>query len=332
MLPVLLEEIRRLVPVGGRVADLMCGTGSVSEALRASGYSVVASDIMTFSLHHSRVRLLLEEPPKFDGLGRMNYTEIRKYLQNLQPKKGFFFREHSPNGTPLNGHEPRMYFHSENAARIDAINEKIRQWYVTGAISEIEHSLLRHDLILSANRVANIAGTYGHYRSKWCNGSKSGLELLPAEIVWGYPTDHVVMQGAVEDVAHTVTADLCYLDPPYMKRQYAANYHIIETIARGDEPEAVGVSGLRPWRDQYSNFCSKIKIRDSFRCIFENMKCDQFLVSYSEDGLLSEAELLELFGEFGRVSVKKIPFKRFKSNSGGVGGVVLECLFHLAKH
>lgn len=116
-----------------------------------------------------------------------------------------------------------------------------------------------------------------------------------------------------------------------MKRQYAANYHMIETIARGDEPEAVGVSGLRPWRDQYSNFCSKVKIRDSFRAIFSKMNCDQFLISYSEDGLLTEYELRELFGEFGKVSLKKTPIKRFKSNGGGEGGTVSEYLFHLQK-
>ncbi|MCZ5120468.1 DNA adenine methylase [Escherichia coli] len=36
-----------------------------------------------------------------------------------------------------------------------------------------------------------------------------------------------------------IQCDLCYIDPPYMKRQYAANYHILETLARGDEPEAM---------------------------------------------------------------------------------------------
>ena len=80
------------------------------------------------------------------------------------------------------------------------------------------------------------------------------------------------IRGQAETVAPLIEADLCYIDPPYMKRQYAANYHIIETIARGDSPEAVGVSGLRPWRDQYSDFCSKVKIRDAFRAIFSVAK------------------------------------------------------------
>ncbi len=35
-----------------------------------------------------------------------------------------------------------------------------------------------------------------------------------------------------------MNAYLCYVDPPYMKRQYAANYHLLETIAKGDNPVA----------------------------------------------------------------------------------------------
>lgn len=331
LLPILLEEINALVPRGAVVADVMCGTASVSEALRVSGYSVIASDIMTFAAHHARVRILMDSPPTFEGLGVACYAEIHECLDGLAPVEGLFVREYSPEGSPANGEKPRMYFSAENAARIDAMNQQINRWHGSGKLSEMENSLLRHDLVLAANRVANIAGTYGHYRSKWCNGSTSPISLRLSEIICGYPTNHIVMQGAAENVAHEITADLCYIDPPYMKRQYAANYHIIETLARGDEPEAVGVSGLRPWRDQYSDFCSKLKIRNSFRRIFSEMNCNQFLISYSEDGLLAENEMLELFGEFGEVILKKIPFKRFKSNVGGEGGIVTEYLFHLKK-
>lgn len=326
-----MSEIGALVPRGARIADLMCGTGSVSEALRIEGYKVIASDIMTFSLHHARIRLLIDSSPDFEGFEGEDYSAIQNVLNELKPREDLFFREFSPAGKPANGQNPRMYFTPENAAKIDAVNSKIKEWFSDGSITEIEHSLLRHDLVLAANRVANIAGTYGHYRSAWSNGSKTSLKLMPAKFVRGHPIDHIVTQGAVEDVAESIEADLCYLDPPYMKRQYAANYHIIETIARGDEPEAVGASGLRPWRDQYSNFCSKVKVRASFRAIFSKMNCNQFLISYSEDGLLSEYELFELFGEFGKVSLKKFPFKRFKSNIGGEGGTVSEYLFHLQR-
>ena len=307
----------------------MCGTASVSEALRICGYRVLASDIMTFAVHHARVRLLLAEAPRFSALGIGSYGEIHKYLSELRPIEGLFFKEYSELGQPENGTGPRSYFSGHNAGRIDAMTEEINTWVSADLVSQLEESLLRHDLVLAANRVANIAGTYGHHRAKLSGAATRPLELRPAEWWRDAGTQHEVLQGPAEAIADRVRADLCYLDPPYMKRQYAANYHIIETIARGDNPEAVGVSGLRPWRDQYSDFCSRVKVQDAFRKILRNARCGQFLVSYSEDGLLELEELVSLFSEFGSVTVYRIPFARFKSNSGGAGGVVTEYLFHV---
>jgi len=331
LLPMLMDSFGEAVNDGATVADIMCGTASVSEALRENEYRVIASDMMTFAAHHARVRLLLSEPPKFTETGLKGYSDVLEHLNRLNPVEGVFFKEYSPDGSPANGGDPRKYFSSENAGMIDAITAKLNQWHTEEVISPLENSLLRHDLVLAANRVANIAGTYGHHRSKWGKSAQSPLEMRPTQILNGHRTDHIVHQGSAETVAPLVKADLCYIDPPYMKRQYAANYHIIETIARGDTPEAVGVSGLRPWRDQYSDFCSKVKIRDAFRAIFNGAECDQFMISYSEDGLLSEEQLLELFSEVGSVTLKKIPFSRFRSNAGGQGGTVIEYLFHIKR-
>jgi adenine-specific DNA-methyltransferase len=331
LIPHLLSAIRDNLPRGGTVADPMCGTASVSEGLRRAGYRVIASDLMTYSVHHARVRLLLDSDPKFEGLGSFTYWDVLGHLEGLPPFEGVIFREYSPAGKPEGGYPPRGYFTAENAGRIDAITREINRWESEKRLTVRELSLLRHDLILAANRVANIAGTYGHFRSKWSNGSLSPLQLLPTEFVWGYSCGHVVLQGPVEALAASIQADLCYLDPPYMKRQYAANYHLVETIARGDAPEAVGVSGLRPWRDQYSDFCSKVRIRDSFRRAILEMDCPLFLISYSEDGLLSEQEMTALLEEFGTVTLTKIPFQRFRSNDSPLGSTVTEFLFCLRK-
>ena len=331
LLPVLLGFFQNVLPSGGTIVDLMCGTASVSEAMRRAEYRVIASDLMTFAVHHARVRLLLSVAPSFKDLGAGNYSEVLILLNQLEPMEGLFFKEYSPDGKPEFGCRPRKYFSSENAVRIDAITMKINEWFKENMLSETENSLLRHDLVMASNRVANIAGTYGHHRSRWGQASKFQLELRPTEFLGNHRTDHIVYQGHAEKIAPLVNADLCYIDPPYMKRQYAANYHIIETIARGDAPKVIGISGLRPWRDQYSNFCSKLKIRDAFREILHSADCNHFMVSYSEDGLLSEVQLLELFSEFGKVTLHKIPFTRFKSNARGRGGSVMEFLFHIRK-
>jgi adenine-specific DNA-methyltransferase len=327
----ILSHVERLLPPGATVADPMCGTASVSAGLRSAGYRVVAGDIMTYAYHHAQVRLLLDQPPAFAGLALGTYRTVLTHLNALEPVEGLFWREYSPAGTPVEGCSPRKYFTPENAQRLDAIRKELSAWEEGAALTPTESALLRHDLVLAANRVANIAGTYGHYRSKWSASAEQALHLRPYEFDTG-PTDgHRVLLGALEDLSPEIEADLCYLDPPYMKRQYAANYHILETLARGDEPTPIGVSGLRDWWDQYSNFCSKRNVRASFESVIRKMSCDEFLVSYSEDGLLHIDELVEFLETFGSVRVAALPHQRFRSNQSPLGSTVHEYLVRLSR-
>lgn len=329
LVPDILDRIREIVPPGATIADPMCGTASVSVALRESGYHVVAADLMTYAVHHARVRLRLDRAPRFRRLGDMSYRDVHAELSQLNPVKGFFLREFSPDGTPSGDHDPRAYFTSDNAARIDAMRQRIREWNESELLTTRENSLLLHDLIMAVNDVANIAGTYGHFRSKWSPSALRPLQLQPTKFLRGPSIRHTVLQGRAEDLAPMISADLCYLDPPYKKRQYAANYHLIETIARGDDPEAIGVSGLRDWWDQYSDFCSKRKIGDAFAAILGKMDCPYYLVSYSEDGLITLDQLRLILKEFGRVRVDTIPYKRFRSNNGSPRGPINEYLIHV---
>ncbi len=123
-------------------------------------------------------------------------------------------------------------------------------------------------------------------------------------------------QGKVEETIGGLEADVVYLDPPYTKRQYAGNYHILETLATGDEPEPVGMGGLRDWYDQYSSFCSKRSVRAAFETVLEQVRAPWVLLSYSEDGLVPAAEMRELLSRFGEVERDDIALPRFRSNGG----------------
>lgn len=327
----LLPFIKGFTNTGDVVADLMCGTATVSEALRLANFKVIASDILTFAKYHAIVRLQISNNPKFEKTGLNGYYDAINTLNDLDPIEGFFYKEYSPSGNPTENVPPRQYFTAENAAKIDSISNQIKIWEANNQITDIENALLRHNLVLAINIVANIAGTYGHFRSKWSKSAIRKIRLIPAKFISGYSTDHVVYQGSAEEVSKHVNADLCYLDPPYKKRQYAANYHILETAARGDEPEAIGVSGLRPWRDQYSDFCSKVKIRGAFRKIIKNVDAPKFLISYSEDGLLSKDQMIDMLSEFGEVELFRFKHKRFRSNNSDLSKFLDEFLFYVEK-
>ena len=319
-----MERTEELIGNQGTVADIMAGTGSVSLEYRKRGYRVVASDMMTYSYHHLNVNLLIDRASDFNGLIVANevpldtdgaYASVLRYLNNLKPRESFFYKEFSPAGNPSSGCEPRKYFSSYNAGKIDAIREKINEWKNKQCITPLEESLLKHTLIMAVNEIANISGTYGYFLADFKKNSLDNMELKPVELYPENATGHQVLLGFAEEIANRITANLCYIDPPYMKRQYAANYHILETIARGDFPEAIGKSGLRDWWGQHSKLCTKTRGIQSFEKIIGDMNCDKFLVSYSEDGLFKLDELEECLKKFGHVEVLKIDYNRFRSNN-----------------
>lgn len=345
ILDAILEGIARATPKGGTVADIMSGTGSISLELRLRGYKVVANDIMRQAYHITRARLLSQSSPQFSGTTEYlsssgqtlltlheGYAALIQTLNNLEPIEGYFWREFSPQGSPENGTQPRKYFSSENAKKIDACRSFIATLHNEHALTDIEHSILIHDLIMAANDIANIAGTYGHFLSKFVPRALEPIEFSPMKFVKGGPASgHTVMNGSAEDVASAISADLCYVDPPYKKRQYAANYHVLETIAKEDFPPAVGRSGLRPWRDEYSDFCSKVKIRPAFEKVVKGMNCPIFLISYSSEGLLTKREMLQLLEGYGTVDLQEFSNKRFKSRDEQSAEDVTEYLFLLRR-
>jgi adenine-specific DNA-methyltransferase len=314
----IVAAVEDVLPAGGTVADPMCGTATVATALAGAGFTVTAGDELSFPVLHARVRVLLDEIPAFAALG--GYDAVQAELNALAPRPGFFHREYSDEGSPRNGSKPRAYFTGHNAGRIDAIRATLRGWSARGLLAPNERDLLLHDLILAVNRVANIAGTYGYYRSSWNRAAREPLRLEPsppAEVA----ADHVVVQGRVEDTVADLDVDVLYLDPPYTKRQYAGQYHVLETLAVDDDPEPVGEGGLRDWYGQYSAFCSKRMVRTAFRTVLEHAKAPTVLLSYSEDALVPADEMLALMSEFGAVERRKLSIARFRSNGGRPGNV-----------
>lgn len=322
----LIDTISAEVPDGSSIADPMCGTAAVSEALARAGYQVHASDELTFPTMHAAVRLLVPVTPDFETLG--GYDDALAALNVAKPVQGYFFREFSAEGSPENGCKPRAYFTGENAEKIDAMRARLRHWSASGKLSVLETDVLHHDLIMAVNDVANIAGTYGYYRSTWNAQALQPIRLRRS--TFDFVGDgHSVRQGKVEDLAEEIQATSCYLDPPYTKRQYAGNYHLLETLARGDEPVPVGEGGLRDWYDNYSDFCSKRFVAAAFQEVVKRLDCEHIFVSYSEDGLLPSDELHEMLADRGTVTRQTYPLQRYRSNSAGKPGELSEYLYHL---
>lgn len=278
----LIDQIAAHIGHSGKDAffvDAFCGTGAVAEAAAALGWNVRINDSLHSAVISAAARLISNEQAKFKKLG--GYAEAIAKLNAAKPKYGFMWREYSPASIDTCGIE-RRYFTQENASRIDAMRALIADWKGAGDIHEIEERLLIADLFGALNRVANIAGTFGCFLSKWTTQSQDIIRLRCREL----KSTRVHVDLTVGDVFDVQNAaeDLVYLDPPYTKRQYASYYHILETVALGDEPNVEGVAGLRPWKSLSSDFCYKTRALKTLSRLIQNLEARKVLLSYSSEG------------------------------------------------
>ncbi len=280
--------------------DAFSGTGIVASKAADLGWNIRINDMMMNATVVSEAHLLSEEDVDFSALG--GYVEAVKKLSVVR-KEGFIWREYSPASALQVGIE-RRYFNEDNAQRIDGATNLIHAWKREGVISDKEFSLLLATLIFAVNDVANIAGTYGCFLSKWTQQSMNQLNIVPLELRRN-AVNYSVSNLDVFQV-NSRMCDVVYFDPPYTKRQYASYYHILETIVRGDEPIVEGVAGLRPWKDNASVFCYKTKALKALVKLVISQKADRVLISYSNDGHIQLDELKKELEKTGYVEITEI--------------------------
>ena len=280
--------------------DAFSGTGIVASKAADLGWNIRINDMMMNATVVSEAHLLSEEDVIFSALD--GYVEAVKKL-SVARKEGFIWREYSPASALQVGIE-RRYFNEDNAQRIDGATNLIHAWKREGVISDKEFSLLLSTLIFAVNDVANIAGTYGCFLSKWTQQSMNQLNIVPLELRRN-AVNYSVSNLDVFQV-NSRACDVVYFDPPYTKRQYASYYHILETIVRGDEPIVEGVAGLRPWKDNASVFCYKTKALKALVKLVISQKADRVLISYSNDGHIQLDEFKKELEKTGYVEITEI--------------------------
>ena len=300
--------------IADSVLDIFSGSGVVAEAFKQEGYQIITNDLLYFSYSISRGTVCLNDVPKFEYL---NIADPIAYLNRLDIKNTdfnsddcFIYQNYSPNKNCK-----RMYFQNKNAIKIDIIRKTIEQWKNEQKINDDEYFYLLASLINAVPYVSNIAGIYGAYLKHWDKRTYNSLSLQEPQI-----TDNLKQNIAynldANQLAGKIYADLTYIDPPYNSRQYLPNYHILETVAKYDEPKISGVTGLRDYSEQKSLYCQKAKVADTFGDLLDKLDTKYVLISYNNEGLLSTQELSEIVKNCGIRSTFKLyefDYKRYKS-------------------
>ena len=356
LLPFLRSAIARLGIAPGVVHDAFAGTAAVGRALKAAGWRVLSSDLMTYSYVMQRAYVVASRVDRFDTLAkadpsvRMLFAERRLTLAHrsavgvagslvpepgdvsasrlravadhlatgLAPVEGFFARSYGPAGG-------RMYFTDENARRIDAARTTLQEWRQRGLLADDTFYVLLAAVIEGADRVANTAGVYAAYIKQWQPNALRPLGVV-AETPISSRLRCVAHQADAAKVAEAVgPIDLLYVDPPYNTRQYAGYYHVPELIARGwfdDDVELRGKTGLIGDREQRSAWCSRREAPSALRELLAATGARHVLVSYNSEGVIPDKEMRSALADAaidGRVRRFTRRYKRYRADSDREG-------------
>jgi len=289
-------------------ADLFAGTGVVSGSFKQEGYSIIANDIQYYS--YVITKHMLENNGNLD---ENRCALLIEDLNKLEGVEGFIYNNYCFEGTE--GQEfRRMYFTEYNAKKCDAIRIAIEEKYKAKTISENEYFFLLGSLINSIDKYANTASVYGAYLKKLKKSALKEMKLEPLTLMHGQVECKVYNEDISELIKH-ISGDILYLDPPYNARQYCTNYHLLETIAKYDNPIIYGKTGLREYADQKSVFCIKSKVEKAFAELIKNAKFKYIFLSYNNEGLMSGDTIERIMKKYGKYKLFIQDHRRFKADN-----------------
>ena len=278
--------------------DLFAGTGIVGRNFKKEVKKVISNDMEFYSYVLNK-----------------NYIENHEFLDNeiyikelneTNGEEGFIFNEYSENGKAN-----RLYFSEHNGKKIDAIRTKIEFWKTEKKISSALYYFLLASLLESADKVANTASVYGAFLKKIKKTAQKELILEPA-IFEINSHSHEVYNVDSNILIKKIEGDILYLDPPYNAREYGANYHLLNTIAKYDNFTPKGKTGLRDYSK--SAFCKKKEVEKSFDDLIKNANFKYIFLSYNNEGIMSSETIKKILSNYGKYDLLTTEYQRFRAD------------------
>lgn len=303
---------RTLVPVLGAIAaslsaetavDLFTGTTRVAQEFKRRGITTTAADIATYSAVLSDCFIATDA-------ATVNEDELSDALAELNALPG------QPGYITETFSRQARFFQPKNAARIDAIRQRIEEWR-----GHWLYPILLSSLLVAADRVDSTTGIQMAYLKQWAPRSSRDLALRRPGLLPGVGS---TVPGDVTRTMATLPAvDVMYIDPPYNQHRYFTNYHIWETLIRWDHPSHYGVACKREDAKDpatQSPFNYKRKMPQAFSNVIAHARAQTLVVSYNDEGWVTPQQVAGWIRDAGFETVSLLAFdsKRYVGAQIGV--------------
>lgn len=338
-----------------RFVDPFAGTGAVSRLARFLGWQVTAGDWEFFSWVVNHVYLTLssrqgeglfsDAPGGLAGiLAELNalhpQKNPREALFGPEDPRAFISRFYAPRSTAEGDPaRERLFYSAENALFLDRVRQTLEErypgWDLPAPLLK-KKALLTASLILEGGVHANTSGVFKAYHKGFGGHGRDALKRIlgPMHLERPHLIDGAagcrMERGPAEETVSLSSWDFCYLDPPYNGHQYGSNYHLLNTLALWDRPEAaldrdsrgvlVRKAGIRrDWVETRSDFCSPRRAGGALSCLLGKIDAPLVALSYNTEGVLSFEELYDLLESQGRVEIFFQPYVQYRGGRQSPG-------------
>jgi adenine-specific DNA-methyltransferase len=346
LVPYIEKEIITISKILGKekmsIFEPFCGSTSVSRMLKNYSNHLVVNDLEEFCTTIAKCYLANPSEEKIEKIKKTISLINKHKFSKAAPE---FIRKHYAPKNDLDIKEgERVYYTQKNAHIIDTFCHNI-----FNHMSEEDRPFYLAPLLVEASIHTNTSGTFNSYHKKDGIGHFGGkgenaLKRILGEIE--VPMPFFTVNDCQVDVynmdANKLVKelkkerfDVAYLDPPYNKHPYGTNFFMLNIINRWD-PDLDIPDNHRgqpdDWkRSKYNSFSDASKV---FEELIRDIPATFIILSYNNEGIISEEDLKDIMEKYGTVTKKEIVYPTYKGckNLASRNKDVIEYLWILHKN
>lgn len=294
--------LARAIPGARTALDLFTGTTRVAQGLKQAGFAVTANDLASYSAVLAAAYIAADAR-------RVDVAALQAMLDELDAlpgRRGYFTRTFC---------EEARYVQPANGMRVDAIRARLE----TLTRDATARAILLASLLEATDRVDSTTGLQMAYLKRWSARSHRPLRLRMPMLLDG--TGRALQHDARDAVRMLGDYDVAYLDPPYNQHSYYRNYHVWETLVRGDAPPTYGVARKREdCRTTRSVFNARGGAAEAALAeVLGAVRARHVILSFSDEGFISLASLRGMLtARFGEVAGVPVVSRRYVGAKIGI--------------